>query len=264
MDEGSARHFYDELAEDYHRIYPDWETSSARQAHALDGLIRREHGPGPQSILDCACGIGTQALGLAALGHRVIGTDISPVAITRAAREARARQLLLPAAAADMRALPFRSASFDVIVCADNALPHLLTPDDLQSALTGMRRLLRPGGLLLITTRLYDSIRKTRPRSTPPQVADTPTGRTITFQLWDWHNDAEHYEIEHFQLIPHAESWSVRVRRTTYWALTQDQLMGFVIGTGFQDAEWHAPEDTGFFQPILTARVPTSHGSGLS
>ncbi|MER7011123.1 class I SAM-dependent methyltransferase [Saccharopolyspora sp. NPDC000359] len=257
MPEELARAFYDELAEDYHRIYPDWDASTARQAKALDGVISGELGPGPRAILDCACGIGTQAIGLAALGHNVVGTDVSPVATARAAREAAARNLRLPAAAADMRTLPFGSDAFDVVVCADNSLPHLLTPHDLRAALGGMHRVLKPGGLLLLTTRPYDEVRETRPRSTPPQVADTPAGRSITFQLWDWHDDAERYDLEHFQLVPQAGSWIVRQRRTTYWALTQDQITSFASGAGFRAAKWHTPQDTGFFQPVLTARTPS-------
>lgn len=44
-------------------------------------------------MLDCACGIGTQALGLAAVGYTVEGSDAAPAAVARAAREARARGL---------------------------------------------------------------------------------------------------------------------------------------------------------------------------
>jgi hypothetical protein len=46
------------------------------------------------------------------------------------------------------------------------------------------------------------------------------------------------------------------VRRTTYWALTQQQLTRFVTEAGFTDAIWEQPASSGFFQPVLTARVP--------
>lgn len=233
MDETSIQRFYDQLAEDYYLIYPNWDTSIVRQAGVLDRLIRDQHGPDPQAILDCACRIGTQALGLAALGHRIVGTDLSSVAAARAFHEAATRQLRLPVAAADMCALPFQGGSFDVIVCADNSLPHLLTPDDVHAGLTEMRRVLTPDGLLIITTRDYDGIRQHRPRSLPPHISDTATGRAITFQLWEWHTDAEHYDVEHFQLVSQAGSWQVNVRRATYWALTREQLTRFVIDGGF-------------------------------
>src|SRR5690606_33844783 len=59
---GSTRDFYQQLAGDYHLIFADWEASVVRQGAVLDGLIRAFL-PGPSlDLLDCSCGIGTQAL----------------------------------------------------------------------------------------------------------------------------------------------------------------------------------------------------------
>ena len=63
-----VRDFYDQLAGNYHLMFEDWEASVARQAAALAPLLERECGPAVSvRVLDCACGIGTQALGLAGL-----------------------------------------------------------------------------------------------------------------------------------------------------------------------------------------------------
>jgi glycine/sarcosine N-methyltransferase len=75
---------YDEIATLYHLVYPDWNAAIARQAAALDAIIREHVGPPPQSILDVSCGIGTQALGLAALGYAVTASDLSSAAVERA------------------------------------------------------------------------------------------------------------------------------------------------------------------------------------
>ncbi|MEU6757729.1 class I SAM-dependent methyltransferase [Streptomyces sp. NPDC046685] len=262
MSETSVAHFYDELADDYHLIYSDWDASIRRQGDALDALIGRDRA----EVLDCSCGIGTQAIGLALHGHRVTGTDISPRAAARAAREAAGRGLSLRTAAADMRHLPFTEGRFDTVVCADNSLPHLLTEQDVLAALAEMRRVLRPAGRLLVSTRPYEDLLRERPASTPPQVhraadpadpADRADAgdRTVTFQLWHWHDDGEHYDLEHFQLLPADGEWRVQVRRTTYWALGQDRLAGLAAEAGFADPEWRMPHETGFFQPLLVARA---------
>ena len=149
----SVREFYDALAADYHLIFPDWDASMTAQARALDAVVRARLGAGPHRVLDCSCGIGTQAIGLARVGHRVVGSDLSPAAVARAAAEAAARDAVLPVTVADMRELPYREAVFDAVVCADNSLPHLLTADDIRTAPAGMRRVLRAGGLLLLTVR---------------------------------------------------------------------------------------------------------------
>ncbi|WP_392674882.1 class I SAM-dependent methyltransferase [Streptomyces sp. LN785] len=245
--------FYDELADDYHLIYADWYASMRRQGEALDALIGRDHA----TVLDCSCGIGTQAIGLALRGHHVTGTDLSPRAAARAAREAARRNLSLRTAAADMRRLPFPGGRFDTVVCADNSLPHLTTEQDVHAALAEMRRVLRPSGLLLVSTRPYDDLLRAHPVSTPPQVHRPTDGgeRTVTFQLWHWHDDGEHYDLEHVQLLPAGGDWHVQVRRTTYWALGRDRLTGLAVDAGFVDPEWRMPEETGFFQPLLVARA---------
>ncbi|MEU6374938.1 class I SAM-dependent methyltransferase [Streptomyces sp. NPDC046909] len=254
MSDPSVRRFYDDMATEYHLIFPDWDTSIARQASVLDPLIQGHLGAGPRRVLDCSCGIGTQAIGLAGAGHQVVGSDLSPRAAARAAVEAASRGLRLPVAAADMRQLPFAASVFDVVVCADNSLAHLLSEQDVIAGLRDMGRVLRPDGLLVLTVRGYDEIRASRPTAPPPRATATPEGRVITFQLWHWHEDGEHYDLEHFQLVPAGDTWSVRTRHTTSWALTRAQLTGFVAEAGFTDVVWHTPDSTGFYQPVLTAR----------
>ncbi|MFE2488264.1 class I SAM-dependent methyltransferase [Streptomyces mirabilis] len=254
MSEHSVRNFYDELAHEYHLMFRDWDASMAYQAEVLGGLVRKSLGAGPHAVLDCSCGIGTQAIGLALAGHQVVGSDLSPVAAARAAAEAAARGSRIPVAAADMRQLPFKETSFDVVLCADNSLPHLLSEQDLRASLLGMRRVLRDDGLLMITVRAYDETRQTRPTATPPQVSETRDGQVITFQLWHWHEDGERYDLEHFQLIPAENTWHVRVRRSTSWALTSPQLTEFVTEAGFTNITWHSPASSGYYQPVLTAR----------
>src|ERR687890_383486 len=153
----SVREFYDELAESYHLILADWQESMRRQAMALDRLIQEQLGPGPHAILDCACGIGTQAIGLALLGHSVHATDLSPNAVARAEREAVTRNASLSFGVADVRELALQvDGEFDVVLACDNALPHLLEDDDLRQAVDNMFAKLRPGGLFVASIRDYD------------------------------------------------------------------------------------------------------------
>ncbi|MFG2577219.1 class I SAM-dependent methyltransferase [Streptomyces sp. NPDC048481] len=283
MPDTSVARFYDELTDDYHLVYADWDASVRRQGAALNDLI----GEDGATVLDCSCGIGTQALGLALRGHRVTATDLSPRAVARAADEAARRSVALRTAAADMRRLPFSDDRFDAVVCADNSLPHLLTEQDVHAALTEMHRVLRPAGLLLVSTRPYDDLLRDRPVSTPPQVHAPVDGaeRTVTFQLWHWHDDGQHYDLEHFQLLPADDlpahrpargglspvapapsatrsdgEWRVRVRRTTYWAIGRERLTALAADAGFVDATWRVPEETGFFQPLLIARAGSRPG----
>jgi glycine/sarcosine N-methyltransferase len=56
--------FYDTLAPHYHLLFEDWQASIERQSRALNRLLPAA----PQTILDCACGIGTQSIAFALAG----------------------------------------------------------------------------------------------------------------------------------------------------------------------------------------------------
>lgn len=118
----TMRGFYDRLAADYHLVYEDWHAAIQRQAAALDRLIRAVH-KNPVDVLDCSCGIGTQAIGLAGLGYRVQGTDISERALERARVEAARLGVDVAFAACDFRDLTPVEGMFDVVISCDNAIP---------------------------------------------------------------------------------------------------------------------------------------------
>jgi glycine/sarcosine N-methyltransferase len=84
----SVLSLYEELAGDYHLIFADWQAAVRWQGETLDRLIRAYADGPPLTVLDCSCGIGTQAIGLAQRGYQMHATDLSPAAIERAEREA--------------------------------------------------------------------------------------------------------------------------------------------------------------------------------
>jgi len=95
--------YYDTLAPYYKYIYSDWERSVEYQAAALDEVIREYFGDQTSTVLDAACGIGTQSIGLAKLGYKVTGYDLSSGAIQIANQEALSRNLLIDFSVMDMR-----------------------------------------------------------------------------------------------------------------------------------------------------------------
>ena len=252
----STERFYDDLAESYHALYPDWVRETKVQGESLHRLLSRWH-PGQRDIADVACGIGTQLIGLARLGHRLVGTDISAGALRRAARECEAAGVAATLAVADVRALPLDDGCVDAVVCADNALPHLLTDDDALMALAEMRRVLRPGGTAIVTTRDYDRALVERPTSTPPQVFESDGERLTSRQRWAWRPETDIYDLEHVQVHEHLDGGTTtRRREATYRAYTRSSLTDLATRAGLQDVTWHAPGETGFFQPVMVAHAP--------
>jgi SAM-dependent methyltransferase len=247
--------FYDQLAPLYHLVYESWEAAVRGQAKALDSIIRSHLSNGPQRILDVACGIGTQSLGLAALGHRVTGRDISPAAVQRARREAASRGLSIEFGVEDMRNPSVRPApEFDVVLCADNALPHLLSDDEIADALRCFRAALRPGGLCLITLRDYAALEHGGIQLKQQAIRHENGTRWILFQVWEWRDSI--YDL-HFYFVADDGTSPCRthVFRSSYYALSVEHLIGLTVAAGFEQVR---RIDDAFHQPVIAARRPTA------
>jgi SAM-dependent methyltransferase len=126
---------YDLLTAEY--AYGPWLTAIER--------VAREHGLRGHRLLDVGCGTGKSVLPLLERGFEVTACDISPemVALARQKAGRRARVHV-----ADMRDLPV-FGEFDLITCIDDAINHLLSPDEVADALASMRENLAPDGLLV-------------------------------------------------------------------------------------------------------------------
>ncbi|KAJ8601911.1 hypothetical protein CTAYLR_002703 [Chrysophaeum taylorii] len=247
MDNNKVTTFYDTLADRYDHILVDWEGSIHRQAVVLERLV----GPFGKRLLDCSCGIGTQALGLAKR-FRVTGSDISVKAIERAREEAASRDLAVRFEVADMRRLEdVFGETFDVIIAFDNSLPHLLEDSDLAQALASIKKRLVPGGLFAASIRDYDAI-DDRTDATPVKRGD----RSASFQLWDWESD-DVYAVTQFILSNGDDAeWGMRYATTRYRRLGRDTLSAALAAAGFTGVEWHMPADSGYYQPVVLAAAP--------
>lgn len=87
-----------------------------------------------QKILDCDCGIGTQTIGLGKLGYNVTASDISEAELAEARKRAKGNKVDISFRQADFRAPEEAFAEkFDIVIAMDNALPHMLTKENLAS-----------------------------------------------------------------------------------------------------------------------------------
>ena len=115
------------------------------------GLLDDALGPGDargRRVLDVGCGTGTMLSHLERYGEPIgIEADDQAVAFCRARGVTRVRQ-------ADPPPLPFDDSRFDLVTALD-VLEHV---DDDQRLLGEMRRVLRPGGVALVTVPAFRAL----------------------------------------------------------------------------------------------------------
>jgi SAM-dependent methyltransferase len=259
----STAEFYDDLAEYYDLIYADWGDSMLRQGQAIVQILRDhlpERGEERLGLLDVAAGIGTQALPLAQLGHRVTARDLSAGAINRLSREARERDLSIDAAAADMLGVSETvDCRFDSVLCMDNSLPHLLTDSEISAALSQFRELLVPGGLLLLSVRDYAKVDRS-PKSTHLYGERRRGSRKFRLgQTWEW-LDPSHYRTTFLIEEAREGGWEkVCETHSTYYAIAIPRLLELMEAAGFVSG---GQSDSSFFQPVLAG--PSRSGGWIT
>jgi glycine/sarcosine N-methyltransferase len=86
-----------------------------------------------------------------------------------------------------------------------------------------------------------------------PDVYDGPEGTRVVFQVWDWQPELPRYRVHYFILRNPHGPWETFQHTMVYRALRRDELIRILREVGFADVRWHAPDETGFFQPIVTA-----------
>lgn len=263
--------FYDDWASDYDAVHADWRaTVRVHGALLAEALHDRGIATGA-SVLDCTCGIGTQAIGLALAGYRVAGSDISAGEIERARVEASSFGVEAEFAVADLldlaATLPDTWHVFDAVISA-NSLTHFATPALLAAVFAQMASVCRPGGVVAVTNRDYDPLSgqalagdafadpSARPASTTVQQSVLDGIRRVSFQLWDWAADGRSYRMEDVLMTrPQSDidaAWTVRSRATRLHAWRRADIEQAAAAAGLTDAVWSQRG----VQPIATFLVP--------
>jgi SAM-dependent methyltransferase len=240
--------FYDELTPLYHLIYADWDASIERQADQLESVIQEFWGDRPKTVLDAACGIGTQALGLARRGFTVTASDLSPGAVERAKQEALKRDLTIDFSVADMaQAFDHHRRAFDVVIACDNSIPHLLSDADILRALKQFYRCTEPGGGCIISVRDYATMNLQGVQVHPYGIRREHDGRYFIFQVWEFEGSI--YDLSmYFVKDDGGSSCTTSVLRSKYYAITVERLTSLMAEAGFEDVQ---RLDGRFFQPIV-------------
>jgi glycine/sarcosine N-methyltransferase len=246
---------YDSFSLDYDR-FVNWPNRLAFELPFIQQQLAKIN-PAPTqplSILDAACGTGMHVVALAQQGFTVTGADLSAGMIERARVNAAAAGVEAHFAAAGFGGLApeFKDQPgflFDAVVCLGNSLPHLLTRPELDTALADFFACLKPGGLLLIQNRNFDSVMAQHQRWMDPQTHREPEHEWIFMRFYDFETDG----LINFNIVTLYRQgdgqWVQHINSSRLRPLLRGELAGALLSAGFQQITSYGGMDASPFDP---------------
>ncbi len=163
----------DVFDETYLRFYGPFLDDERTRVEAEGAIGLADVEPGAE-VLDCPCGFARHTAVLAELGYQMTGVDRSAVQLEEARRRLGSADWAR-LVRADYRELPFDVASFDAVLNLFTSLGYLDRNGDV-TVLGELRRVLRPGGKLVVETMHRDRLARIyTPRAWDP----LPDGSTF-------------------------------------------------------------------------------------
>jgi SAM-dependent methyltransferase len=243
---------YDALAEVYDWLVPEalqeQQGSVAAFAAVTDGLA-----PGAR-VLDCACGTGTLAVGLALAGFDVVATDASDAMVARTRRLAAEHDAQLASATRTWEQGGWEGP-FDVVLCVGNSLAHAAGSAARRAALAAMAGVLALRGVLAITSRDWERLRARGSRVEVGERLVTRGGRAgLTIYAWTiaggW--DERHELAVAVALLGEDGTVTTHGERLAFWPFAHETLTAELRAAGLDpETTTYAPDAERY---LVTAR----------
>lgn len=202
-------------------------------------------------ILEAACGTGMHAIALAKLGYQVSGADLIPemITIARANAEAAGQKVKFITAGFGKLSQDFGRAQFDGLLCLGNSLPHVLTKTDLEATIQDFAACLKPGGLLLVQNRNFDSVMKNKNRWMEPQTFSDNENEWLFHRFYDFEdNDLIRFNILTLKRKKGSD-WQVELTHTFLMPNLEEDLTRLMLIAGFESVTTFGSMDAKAFDP---------------
>ncbi|HEX5135425.1 MAG TPA: methyltransferase domain-containing protein [Planctomycetota bacterium] len=157
---------------DLYDVFVDWEGRLGRE---MPGLLKRLREVGARRVLDAGCGTGRHVAALLREGFDAHGADVSEEMLEKAVALTGEPRRFHPWRMGDPP--PDLGAPFDALLCLGNAWPQVFEVD---ATLAAFRRLVRPGGLVLVGLKAVE-IRRAAKDPYMPLLKRVHEGRPLWF-----------------------------------------------------------------------------------
>ncbi len=254
---------YGDLAHDYEWLFGDeiigsqgefGATSPGNQA--LIGAAVANLSPG-SPVLDCACGIGADAMALARSGFAVTATDGSHAMVAQARRRAEQYGVAMSVTQSRWQDLPDRvPGPYALVLCLGNSLVHAETRTNRLAALDGMRKVLAPDGTLIVDARNWELMYRSRPRIVPARrVIERAGVRCSSLYIWSIPDDFGTPCTAEIVLLFENTGGRISHRRHVidFVPFSHDDLADSILAAGFTIRDDSYAENGNFYAIAATA-----------
>ena len=227
------KEFYDSFVEDYDD-FELWKINGKENRHRQRFILRRAatmaklaHLNSNSVILEVGCGTGNYTAYWLDLPMRICCLDLSRGMIRKAASKTDSDKLML--IQADAEHLPFKDSCFDAVLSV-NTLEHL---DDIPQALREMKRVVKSGGRIVIST----------PNENPMQhnlarLYNKCVGFFLTehaFRPNQYGNGLTHQSLTANELLSHFRKCEIGVEDQLFMGFIERKMSQIIWAHGFME-----------------------------
>jgi len=194
------------------------------------------------TILDCSCGTGIQALGLAELGFRVFASDLSERMTHILMNKCRNRQISILVKVSDFRDLQeWGNDQFDCVLSGGNSLSVLPDYAEMVRAIRSMANHTRRNGIVLVGGRDY-TVPKRREESVYARGIRLITDGTGASASPEWIVDFRLYgrdrvQVMHTFVRPQEDGLAVERYAMSMMYVTVSDVIAAMEESGLQEIE---------------------------
>ncbi len=231
--------FYEEIAPYYEEIFPAGEEQLK--------FIMETAGDPPSRLLDVACGAGLYSVKLAQKGYEVWACDADLEMIRQARQKAASLNGQVTFFISDMQELALpeekgpnrrEAAGFHCVFCIGNSIVHLNSTAAVGTAVKSMKKLLLPGGSLLLQIINFDRVLQQGVTSLPT-LRNDKRGLTFT-RKYDMDKTTG---LIHFDTVLTLDRDGVPLEfnnRVDLFPLTSDMLNNILRDAGFKTVKFYS------------------------